>query len=95
MRSADRRLDYLEALQDELPLVALVQVTTPLTPDEPFAVQHGLGAVPNEVSWTSEDFVSIRASEEDRRSWNSRFISLRCDTAGAVIDLTIRVNRGL
>lgn len=90
-----RRVDGLEALQDELPLIALVRVATPQTPDEPFAVLHGLGAVPNEVSWTSEDFVQIRTSEEDKRSWDSRFISLRCSVAGAVIDFTIRVNRGL
>lgn len=88
-----RRVDHIEALLDRLPLVARVQAVTPTTPDTPFAVKHELGAVPNEVSWMAESFVSIRATEADRRSWDTRFITLRCNAGNAVVEFTIRANR--
>jgi hypothetical protein len=65
-----------------------IDYVTPATPDEEFAVNHGLKRTPVGVDVISRDAAGV-VYDSRRGSWTSAVLYLKCDTASVTIKLRV------
>jgi hypothetical protein len=59
------------------------------TTGEQFTVKHGLGMKPKTVSWLPYTDLRVWSDESDRKIWDERTVTLRCNIAEAKITFLI------